>query len=515
MPIDFEKDSLCINQIVGQKIENITISGDVIVPDIKPDILNTIHTSGNVFIYKKEALEGKIKIEGSTNIYIMYLADGEVSTVRSLNTCIDFSEMIDFENIKSDMNLEIEPTIKQIDCKVLNGRKVNIKVMVELKQRVYSNETKNYIKSVSNKEDIQVLNKSFGINSLIGVGTNKIYAKDTLMIENIDNLAEILKVDMKIINKDIKISYNKVLAKADINMKIMYLTEDDRINCIESKIPAIGFVDIQDVNDDNIIDTNYELKNLVIKPNTTEEHSIYVEAEIELSCKAYQNKQIDIIQDLYSPTRDFRFKQNQIKTLIDKQENKEICNIRQSMKIPEIVGNKIYDVEVIPTILKQDVLNEQVVYEGEVALKFIYSSSNSVSIDTKTVTIPYNFNMNIPKITKSTAIQTSLEVNAQNFIIMPDDNVDINVDLNFIVNTSKNIVINIIDDVEEIENREQNPYSIIIYFVKPGDSLWQIAKRFKSTIDDIVKVNKIEDPNKIMPGEQLFIPRYVQNRITA
>ena len=49
---------------------------------------------------------------------------------------------------------------------------------------------------------------------------------------------------------------------------------------------------------------------------------------------------------------------------------------------------------------------------------------------------------------------------------------------------------------------------MVIYFVKPNDTIWNIAKRFGSTVDDIVRVNGIENPENIQVGKQLFIPRY-------
>ena len=41
--------------------------------------------------------------------------------------------------------------------------------------------------------------------------------------------------------------------------------------------------------------------------------------------------------------------------------------------------------------------------------------------------------------------------------------------------------------------REEQDYSIVIYIVKKGDTLWNIAKEFGSTVDDIVKANAIEN----------------------
>mgnify|MGYP004598313739 FL=1 len=75
MEINITKETLKVNKVVSEKKEIINVQGDMIVPDSKPDILNTINTSGNISIYKKEIIDGKIKIDGNILTYIMYLAD--------------------------------------------------------------------------------------------------------------------------------------------------------------------------------------------------------------------------------------------------------------------------------------------------------------------------------------------------------------------------------------------------------------------------------------------------------
>jgi hypothetical protein len=63
MLVETSKDQICINQIIGQKKEMAVVEGDVIVNDIKPDILNVISSSGTACIYKKEVLEGKVRLD--------------------------------------------------------------------------------------------------------------------------------------------------------------------------------------------------------------------------------------------------------------------------------------------------------------------------------------------------------------------------------------------------------------------------------------------------------------------
>ena len=44
-----------------------------------------------------------------------------------------------------------------------------------------------------------------------------------------------------------------------------------------------------------------------------------------------------------------------------------------------------------------------------------------------------------------------------------------------------------------------------IYVTRPGDTLWSIAQRFGTTVDEIAKKNGMCNPNMIYPGTRLYI----------
>lgn len=509
MDIETLKENLCVNQIIGKAKENIVAEGDVIIPDIKPDILSTINTSGTICIYKKEVLEGKIRIDGGVQVYIMYLADDENSNVRGINTVIDFTKVIDMEKASPSMNLETNIKLKDIECKILNGRKVNIKVNIDASVNVYSNEDIEFIREIENRNDIQVLNKPTNIDSLLGSGNTKVYAKDTIGIESTDNLAEVMKTNINIINREVKTSYNKILAKADMLVNIVYLTDDNRINEVKWQIPVMGFIDMQNISDDNLCNTSYEIKNILIKPNNVDEHSIYVEVELEISCNVYEKRELDIIQDLYSPSECLNINQKNITVMQDKRNVKDKCVIKEKMVIPELHNTKICNSEISPKIVKQSIYNDRIMYECELEVKFIYFSGITNRVDLKVQTIPFNVNLDCQGVSQNSNLNTKIEIVAQDFIIMPDESIETNIELEISVDVSKMMEVRVIDNVEVAEDNDENIYSIVVYFVKPGDTLWNIAKRFKSTIKAISSVNGIEDENKINVGQQLFIPKFV------
>ena len=48
-------------------------------------------------------------------------------------------------------------------------------------------------------------------------------------------------------------------------------------------------------------------------------------------------------------------------------------------------------------------------------------------------------------------------------------------------------------------------YKMCIYFVKPGDTVWEIAKEFKVSSKNIIAANNLDNPDKIKVGERLYI----------
>ena len=65
----------------------------------------------------------------------------------------------------------------------------------------------------------------------------------------------------------------------------------------------------------------------------------------------------------------------------------------------------------------------------------------------------------------------------------------------------------VLDNIEERECNEKSEYSMSIYFVKPKDTIWNIAKSFKVSMQSIIDANNIENPDRICAGDRLYIVR--------
>jgi len=66
-------------------------------------------------------------------------------------------------------------------------------------------------------------------------------------------------------------------------------------------------------------------------------------------------------------------------------------------------------------------------------------------------------------------------------------------------------VVNVALDINPV-NVKITPVTKQEYTVKSGDVLWKIAKRFNTTVEKLVELNKIKNANIIIEGQKLLIP---------
>ena len=223
----------------------------------------------------------------------------------------------------------------------------------------------------------------------------------------------------------------------------------------------------------------------------------------------YEEKQINLIQDLYSPCENLEFNKKKITTITGKRCQKETKQIRETIEVDGMENKQIIDVDVNPIIEKQESIGNKILYTGVLEINLILASDD-MQMEIRNSKIPFEYTIDNLQNGESLNNKLNMEVINQDFIVQGNGTITANIDLLMDNNMDKNTNINVMNEIQTNGERAEQDYSLILYIVKKGDTLWKIAKQFGSTVDDIVRTNGIEDENKISIGQKLFIPRYVK-----
>ena len=386
------------------------------------------------------------------------------------------------------MNLEYKIDVQKQEIKIINERKISISVVIDISYEVFGSQEFEILNDFSDIDDVQVNSENVSLNSLIGVNSNLASLKEDIKVESSDIIYDILDVKTNILNKEVKISYNKVLTKADFDIKILYLTKDGRVCKITERFPIMSFIDLENVKEENVCSTDYQIRNILLNINN-EENSIMVQMEYEIICKAFENKEEKIVCDLYSLKYDTEISSKELE-----------IESKLSTKDAETVDiNERIDVENIRKVI--DVygscksLNEN---EGELYLKIYYESENKMGLNVKNVTVPVILKSSENK-TKTRVENLEFDLNSETIIVHGKILLE--------KNSSENKMIRVVQDITKKEVSQKDEYSMIVYSVKKNDTLWEVAKKFKVKQENIINSNELNEPYDLKLGEKIYIIR--------
>ena len=315
-------------------------------------------------------------------------------------------------------------------------------------------------------------------------------------IENLQESIEVVQMTHRIVNIEKKISYNKVLIKADCEMKCLYQTENGHIYVAKKNVPLMGFLDIENVEESNYVNTEFNLKNINITENENDiKPGIDIEMEINMIGDVYDSKEINMINDLYDLNYKTEFSKQKVMLENSSTVPSQTATINQKTVVQDI--NQVYNAEY--QIINTRTNGREL--ELEIQATYLYSSFENQTINRKNET----FSQTIQLEKNLTEVSARIMQNSTN--VLPDSSINTELSINIYNQSSSQM--EIINEIKINDEENDEGYSMIIYFVKPGDSLWKIAKRFKSTIREISNLNEIANEDKINVGDKLYIPRAI------
>lgn len=495
-----------INESVSSWIEQ-----DIIVPDSKPDAVKIVNVTVTPYVNTFDVMEGKIKLSGKVNYFIIYRVSDDKFGTRGLYVSYPYTEVISVENIKNSMDVMIEPYTKNVIFSLPNERKISLKSEVCFKVTAKEKVNINVIKDFEYESPIEskMCNKVFQ-----NIKQNKssiIASKEDIMLpKEAEDFYELLKVETKIVDTDYKDSYNKIMVKGDILVKMMYLADssNENVKNIKLTIPFSAMVELDNISEKSKFDIKYIMQDFNIKLNSdiTSTKTMSAEYQIDVEVTMFEEDEIEYIDDFYSQTKDLNY---DVKTAQVVSKN---VMFTKNIDIKENISNilppntVILDYALDTNYIVPRVTNNMVELEGNAKISLLTQNIENNEIDTKNIDVLINQKYDLSDINKDSNVY--VDVIGENLSVM-QNGTDIEVVLSLDVNTNIEDMtqMSIIDKIEDMALDLSNLDSINLYVVKPGDTLWKIAKKYKTSVDKIVKINNIENPAEIDVGQKILVIR--------
>ncbi len=506
------KKNIHMNRLKGNATSQITLNDDFIVPDIKPDIDWLIKDCSELKIDDVKVSKGKITVKGRLCYKVLYCSNSQGRRIHNLAGELPFEEVLNMDVVSESDSINLKWDIEDMSVGIINTRKISVKAIVMLScsaEELYDIEAAT---GIDNSESTEYIRKSVNIT---GIAVCK---KDIFRVkEEIDigtgrpNVQEILWNSVAIRNQSIRINDDSLSLLGDVSVFIVYESEDENapIQWLESTVSFNGMVDVAGAHDFMIPDTTIKIVNsdVDIRPDYDgEQRVIGLDLALDLDIRLYEESSVDMLSDVYSPSLEIIPTYNRVSYKNVLLKNTTKCKVSDKVKVPSVM--QICSCEGAVKIDDFTITEDGLLIDGIIKVSVLYIGSEDTDPlrSVKTV-IPFSPKIDIAGIRDNAAISLNHWIENISASMTGNDEMEIKASILLEVLAFSKMNEDVITDLKyeplDIEAIKNMP-GIVGYLVKDDDTLWKIAKKYHTTVDNIKNTNSLTSEN-LKEGDRIIL----------
>lgn len=516
--MEIKKKSVRALRVKSKASSQVTFDEDYNIPDIKPDVGRMIQSKGDMVMDEVRLSDGRAFLRGNLNVDLLYVGEDE-GEIYSLSAKLPMEEIINLEGIAGGDKMCLKWEIEDLSLYVIHSRKLNIKAIVTF-YAVVDEPTEIRLPISVGDESVSVRKKKVCLMSL------HVHKKDTMrvkediqLVSNRPNIRELLWHTIEARGIDLRPEDNVVKVKGELAIFVLYAGDDEGnpLQWMEYSLPFGGEVECPECRDELIpnIEVSMIHQGIEVKPDSDGEERIFqADVVLELDMKMYKEEEHDIVLDVYTPLKEcvIHGKKEILDSLLVRNSSK--CRLTDRVEVKETQGKVLQICHSMGRIKidKSAIVEDGILVEGIVLLKVLYIIGNDdmpfYSMETM---IPFTHVAEARGITKECTyfLQTDMEQLSTTMVDSNELEVKATVGINVLVlNSREEMIIEKVEEQPLDRNKIQNMPGITVYMTGEGDTMWDIAKRFYTTVDEICRINELER-DEVKPGQPLLLVKKV------
>ncbi|MEG2773955.1 MAG: DUF3794 domain-containing protein [Acetivibrio sp.] len=496
----------------------ITLDDDFNVPDMKPDIDKIVKEQGTILIQEITPMTDRFVIKGVLDFNLLYISQESKRPVHNMNGQIPFEESVNMEGITGEESILPKWELEDMSVSLINTRKVNVRAIISFDFSAETGEEQKVITGVEEGENVEYQTEKIYMTQPVLSKKDTYRIKDEITLPmGKDNIREILYSGIDLLEVETRLQEERVSLRALLRIFVLYMGENENrgMEYYETELPISGTIDCSGSREEMISDIFVEItgRDVAVKPDEDgEERVLDLEAVLSLSIKAYEEKEMELLKDLYSIKNQVNIVRKQVpyKTLLMKNNSK--LRVVDTLKLEE--GQKtilqICNGSGAVKIDDAGVVENGIQVEGIISVQILYiTEEDEKPVGALRGDIPFNQIIEVKDMKKNSIYEIRPCLDQIGMTLMDENEIEVKATIcleAMVFDENIQEVILSVEEGESLDPLRQKLPSMVGYFVRSGDSLWNIAKKFYTTRKAIKDLNGLEG-DLLTEGQKLLISK--------
>ncbi|MCD7836576.1 MAG: DUF3794 domain-containing protein [Lachnospiraceae bacterium] len=303
--VEYRKVPVTLAAIAICKNDIFRIKEEVTLPASYPNIFQILWNNISLGDVEFKAMEEKLTVQGDVHLFILYEGEGEEHPIRSFETTLPFSGVLDCHGCREGMLPDIGYRMGQQDITVrpdFDGeeRTVGIELVLDIAIHVYE------------EEETEIISDIYGVSKEVNTVTSKAYLRRLLSkVTGKTKITDHIKAEagsagiLQLLHSEGKISLertqaveNGILLQGSLMVRVMYITGDDNSPYAGMKavIPYEYTLEVPEITEKDLGKVRGDVEQLQVTMLDGEE--VDVKAIISFNTTVFRNIPTELIKEV-------------------------------------------------------------------------------------------------------------------------------------------------------------------------------------------------------------------------
>lgn len=505
MELEFERDTIMEYEPVTVETLCQEETIESIVPDACPDILRMIEVCGQVMLRSRQAQEGAVVVSGEVHATVLYQpenADG----LCHMDVSLPFTAQFNAPGLSEQGKVIACCRLRKADARILNPRKILVRVDLATEITACQPVERTYCTAVSNGECHNICQKQLHTEHY---HTTDIQEKPFVLEESIrlkSNQGEVPQVLFGWVHPgyaESKLIGSKLVFKGNATVTLLLREAGGNLSTTTESIPFSQIVEVTGAGETNDCRVDVEINSFDYAVRPENPDTVSIQLELLAQIRIYTLRPATLLQDLYSTS---------CHTTCHTEEQ-HLCRSGECRTIPQSVRKLVETQGSVRSIvdsrldlcqITQSQEGNEVVFRADAALAVLYLD-DSDTVQCVHETIPVECRLEYDKCNRYFC---HCDCPNDVYAAPTADGIEVRFNVEFQCLITTQFCVPTVTGAELGEPRYQENGtrpSIVLRLTAQGDSLWDIAKSYGTTTEQILAVNHLET-DTLPLGTMLLIP---------
>lgn len=504
MELKITKEPIACGRAIYDSFAEQSIESDILLPDYLPSVMRVMSCKAEPRIMSAACDDRKLTVDGVTLIEIFY--SSEEGKMCSIEQKLPFSRSIELKTAVVDPMTVFDARVDYLNCRAVSPQRLDVRGAFTLGIKVLSRFEREIVTEAEGS-GIQLKREEMRCVRPLGESRLRMTVREELELGYGKSAAlSVIRTAAFCNTADCKIVAGKIVAKSELNLHILYESENDGICSMDYIIPVSQMIDMEGLNEECGCDVRFEpcaVEAVPIKGNG-EQNGFSAEITVMVTAKAVSVSGVMAAQDAYSTLHPCRMESDRVSMICDTEHIDGNSSIKDIQELPEGIS-EIKDVWC-------EVRSVEIKNTGEGVEAECRAMIRMIALDEQGQPVYYEKASSFPwkrGISGGEAL-CDLKFTAVGCSYSRDSagRVDIRVEINVFGTIYKTVewqgvTALTVEEEQKIQTGDRS--ALIIYYADEGEDIWNISKRYAASVSAVMEENGMEN-SRIGTRTMLLIP---------